>query len=121
MKCTDMGKKGEDLAVSYLINSGYDILDRNYHSRYGEIDIIAGKDNVIVFVEVKLRKSCAFGNPCEFVNKTKLSKLEKTLQIWLSENNADDKELRFDIIEETGIAGGYDIGINHIVNAYERF
>jgi len=60
---TDSGKIGEDLAAHFLCKKGFGILERNYHSRYGEIDIIASKADLIVFVEVKYRKNCFHSTP----------------------------------------------------------
>lgn len=70
----NMGLWGEDKAVEFLKVKNYTILVRNYHSRFGEIDIIARKQNTIIFVEVKTRKNTAFGFPAEFVDYQKQQK-----------------------------------------------
>ena len=64
------GSKYEDAAAEYLENAGYKILERNFYTHFGEIDIIAWKDGMIVFVEVKYRKSLKRGHPLEAVTKT---------------------------------------------------
>jgi len=71
----EKGKRGEDKAVSYLMSLGYKILERNYHVRAGEIDIVARDGDEIVFVEVKWRGSLAFGSAKESVNYVKLKRI----------------------------------------------
>lgn len=65
------GKAGEDKAVDYLINQGYTILERNWSRRIGEIDIIARKDNVIYFFEVKTRSGLKYGHPFAAISRHK--------------------------------------------------
>jgi putative endonuclease len=67
LKDKSPGAWGEDLALRYLIQHGYTLLDRNYRTRRGEIDLIVRKDDILVFVEVKLRRQTAFGDPLEAV------------------------------------------------------
>ncbi len=111
------GKTGEDRAEEFLKNKGYEILERNYHSRYGEIDIIAKKNGCVVFIEVKTRKSTAYGRPCEFVTPKKMEKIIKTAMIYLKNQEV---EMRFDVIEvytknweiehiENAFGGSYEI------------
>ena len=73
-----LGSKGEDLAIQFLKKKGYRIIDRNYKTSVGEIDIIARDGNTIVFVEVKTRTDDSFGYPFEAVNKKKRQKLQKS-------------------------------------------
>lgn len=92
-----LGNAGEDLACRYLEKRGYKILERNKHySRFCELDIIAQDKNTTVFVEVKTRKSDAFGTPAEAVTKTKLENIKKGVQHYLSENKV--KNFRIDVI-----------------------
>jgi putative endonuclease len=81
-----IGKQGEDIAVRYLEQQGYRILNRNYHSRYGEIDVICERQRVIIFVEVKTRRSESYGTAEEAVTRVKQQRLRKTalqfLAIW---------------------------------------
>lgn len=92
-----LGNAGEDLACRYLEKRGYKILERNKHySRFCELDIIAQEKNTTVFVEVKTRKSDAFGTPAEAVTKTKLENIKKGVQHYLSENKV--KNFRIDVI-----------------------
>ncbi|MCI5839901.1 MAG: YraN family protein [Peptoniphilaceae bacterium] len=107
------GDKGEEKAVKYLIENKYIILDRNYSSKYGEIDIICKKDNIICFVEVKTRKSLKYGYASESVNYKKQIRILNTAKIYCTEKNLYDNFFRFDVCEI------YSNGeINYIENAF---
>lgn len=73
----DLGKKGEELAVKYLRGQGYKIIGKNFHSRLGEIDLIALDHGILVFVEVKTRWSKKFGEPLEAITPWKIKKIIK--------------------------------------------
>lgn len=73
-----LGKIGEDLACEYLSGHHYTILEQNFQKRYGELDIVALKDNTLVFVEVKTRIGRAFGLPEESVTPRKLVEVKQT-------------------------------------------
>lgn len=85
---------------SYLKKLGYQILDRNYQKKTGEIDLIAEdpEKNEIVFIEVKTRKSGKYGYPEEAVNQRKLKKIEKTALFWLNERAKPNRLWRIDIL-----------------------
>ena len=111
-----IGKKGEDIAATFLRQKGYQILDRNFQGRQGEIDIIAKKDSVLVFVEVKTRRSAQFGTPFEATSHTKLSSLLITAQLYVSQHNNLPEAQRVDAI---GVELGEDgkvTNIEHIEN-----
>jgi len=109
------GKVGENVAAHFLKKNGFNLLKRNFHSRYGEIDMIAAKDELVVFVEVKYRKNNAFGPPCVAVNFKKQNKLKKAALHFIGENDIVNKDFRFDIIE---ITGKDELELNHIENAF---
>lgn len=114
----NMGLWGEDKAAEFLKAKKYIILARNYHSRFGEIDIIAKKQNTIIFVEVKTRKNTAFGFPAELVNYQKQQKIMKTAQLYINDNFNAEFDYRFDIIE----VFHYDdnkVNFNHLKGAFE--
>ncbi len=96
----EFGKKGEEKGVEFLKKKGYEIIDRNYLKRTGEIDIIAfdPKYKEYVFVEVKTRKNSNFGYPEEFVDDEKMEKITETAENWLTDNNIKNPEWRIDII-----------------------
>ena len=108
----NMGLWGEDKAVEFLKAKNYTILARNYHSRFGEIDIIASKNNYIIFVEVKTRTNEKYGRASEAVNKIKKIHMKKSAAIFLKENNFSRFTIRFDVIEVYMING--KCKINHI-------
>ena len=115
----EKGIFGEYTAQSYLQSKGFKIVNRNYISRYGEIDIIASKDDCLVFVEVKFRKRKSLVSGMESVDIRKQNKITKTALVYLSEIN-ENLNARFDVIEITAKEGEkYDVdSIIHIENAF---
>jgi putative endonuclease len=93
-----LGKYGEKHACIYLINNGYKIIENNYRCRYGEIDIIALKDNIFYFIEVKTRQSKEFGEPEESIDLPKLKKIYLAAQHYTLCKNLPECDLRFDAI-----------------------
>lgn len=93
------GKLGEDIAEAYLLEKGYDILSKNYKIKKAEIDIIAFKDKIITFVEVKSRTNRDFGLACEAVDKTKQNKIRLAAEYFLSKDYIQYEEVSFDVIE----------------------
>ena len=118
-KSVDIGKDGETAAVAYIKNKGYKILKQNYHSRFGEIDIVAEKENFIVFIEVKTRQVNTKFIAFEAVDTFKQKKIIKTAMIYLSENNIT-LQPRFDVIAVLFKENSGRIEeINHIKNAFD--
>lgn len=116
-KSREIGKFGEDVAVSFLRSKGYSIIDRNYHSRYGEIDIIAQEKNFLVFIEVKTRKENSMVTAFEAVDTIKQKKIIKTAMIYLM-NHKIDLQPRFDVIEVLIKKSGSVKAVNQIENAF---
>ena len=104
----ELGKKGEQLAVNYLINKGYKIVERNWRFQKAEIDIIATKDKTLISVEVKTRSTNDFGSPQDFVNKKKIKLMVSAMNEYIL-NKDLDTELRFDIIAITKDKSNFDI------------
>lgn len=94
------GKIGEDYAAREYKKAGYRVVHRNFHSRYGEIDIIVQNEEFIVFAEVKARKIGSLTNPAEAVVKSKQGKIIKTAQIYLY-SNPSFLQPRFDVFAVT--------------------
>ncbi|MCF7794090.1 MAG: YraN family protein [Candidatus Cloacimonetes bacterium] len=93
-----LGKFGEELAANFLLSNGYEILKKNYHSRFGEIDIITLLADTVIFVEVKLRSS-NLDQAVSSVSVAKQKKLVKTAQDYLARHpELEDLPTRFDII-----------------------
>lgn len=93
----EFGKQGEELAQAYLRNLGYELIEHNWRFGKNEIDIIAGKDDMIVVVEVKTRKSNYLCEPEISVTKLKQKSIIRAANAYLKWNNIS-KETRFDII-----------------------
>jgi putative endonuclease len=104
MNSRQVGNRGEDMAVRYLQLRFYKILERNYRTASGEIDIIAKKGNTYVFVEVKYRSNVSKGMPREAVTVQKQEKIRRTAQHYLATNNINENstDIRFDVIEILG-------------------
>jgi putative endonuclease len=92
-----IGKIGEDTAVEYIENRGYKVIDRNYTSRWGEIDIISEKDGVLVFVEVKTKIGDKYGAPWESVTFFKYQKLKRSIQYYITSNKNSNRKCRIDV------------------------
>lgn len=107
------GNIGEDFACDYLIKNGYSILERNYISYRGELDIIALKNNVIIFIEVKTRTQIACGYPSESVNKRKQQQIYKVAEYYLYSKKLLNSKVRFDVIE-VYLYGSNSFKINHL-------
>ncbi len=93
----ERGNYGEDMAVRLLKKEGYQILERNYYCRMGEIDIIAKDGEYIVFVEVKLRKNNDFGGASFAIDKRKQEKIRKTALYYL-QRFPTEVSVRFDAV-----------------------
>lgn len=89
------GNSGEDFVAQSLQKNGYKIIDRNFSFRGGELDIIAEKEGVIYFVEVKSRKSNTYGHPLESITPAKARKIKLTAQLYLAEAGRQEADCRF--------------------------
>jgi uncharacterized protein (TIGR00252 family) len=87
MSTTQIGRQAEMAAAEWLVNNGYHIIDVNWRTRWCEIDIIAKKANVIYFVEVRYRKSDAWGDGFDSITPKKYKQMEFAAQFWLGNNN----------------------------------
>lgn len=96
-----LGKRGEKLALQFIKKKGYTILAQNYRLRCGEIDIIAQEGEVLVFLEVKTRKSHNFGSPFAAITQKKQKQISKVALEYLQQNSLFDKEARFDVVAVT--------------------
>jgi putative endonuclease len=91
------GMESETAAVKYLKKKGYKIIERNFKTKYGEIDIIAKDGETIVFIEVKARKNQNFGSPKESITYTKIKKISKSALFYLKSSKQMNKKARFDV------------------------
>lgn len=114
-----LGDRGERKAVEFLKSQGYRILSRQHSSSTGEIDIIAQDRDVIVFVEVKTRRTTDEGQPWEAVDRRKQDKLTRTALSWLKKNRWLEKPSRFDVVSILWPDNDAEPVITHYVNAFE--
>ena len=111
-----LGKKGEDIACEFLKKHGYSIIERNFRRSYAEIDIIAVKDETLVFIEVKTRTSSQFGTPLESITYWKLRPLIKTAQFYAKIHPKLPQLLRIDAIAVSMDGNGGREKIEHVEN-----
>ena len=93
-----VGKSGEEAARRYLQQKGYRLLDLNFRSPYGEIDIIAFHGSALVFTEVRTRTGSSFGTPAESITAEKLKRLKKTAIFYMQSRYGDEVACRFDLV-----------------------
>jgi putative endonuclease len=117
-KHNELGKKGEQLAVDFLLENGYDVVERNYRFQKAEIDIIAQKGDLLAVVEVKTRSTSDFGNPQDFVKPKQIQHLVKAIDQYVV-SNLLDVEVRFDIIAI--VKEGESFKIEHLEDAFYHF
>lgn len=108
----ELGNIGEQIAAQYLEKNRYQVLERNFYCRQGEIDIIAKDGKEIVFIEVKTRSSNDFGRPSEAVNYIKKKHLYSCAKYFLYKTGLLEKFVRFDVIEVLIDKGRFNV--NHI-------
>jgi len=118
------GKWGENLAEQFLIRLGYQIVARNYFTRYGEIDLIMrqpakdySKNDSLVFVEVKTRKTQAYGYPEESITNKKTTALVASIQVFLQDNPGLDCDWRIDVVAIRKMGKKIAPEIVHYINA----
>ncbi|TKB09164.1 YraN family protein [Desulforhopalus sp. IMCC35007] len=113
-----LGQNGEADASSYLRKKGYKIITTNYRCKYGEIDIIAKNDEVLVFIEVKTRASKKFGSPAAAVDLRKQIQISKAAHHYLSELGNEEVDARFDVVSVLA-EKDKKYKIEHIIDAFE--
>lgn len=117
-----LGRSGEAEAVRYLRRRSYEIIETNFRTRYGEIDIIARHGEVVAFVEVKTRHGAAFGRPFEAVGPRKQEQLRRMALSWVARRQGDPAfalcAFRFDVISITVDASGRPLEIVHLEDAF---
>jgi len=114
----DLGKKGEQLAIDYLIKKGYTILDKNWRFQKAEVDIIAKKKETLAVVEVKTRSGTDYGNPQDFVNPKKIKLLVSAIDEYVVSKKLD-VDVRFDIIAI--VHENKNFTLEHLEDAFYHF
>lgn len=111
------GKQGEDIAVKYLETHGYRVLDRNYTTDIGEVDIFATDERTLIAVEVKSRLSLRYGTPAEAVGHDKIKKISQVTSQYVKQFRLFGIPVRFDVVE----VYLNDNTVNHITNAFDCY
>jgi putative endonuclease len=112
-----VGKWGETVAEKYLLERGYRILDRNVHTAYGEIDLVACQGGQIVFVEVKARTNQAYGLPETSITSRKLTHMVQSAEAYIQDHSEAGEDWRIDVIAVRGKPGATEPEIVHFDNA----
>jgi len=110
----EKGLQGEERACAHLISRGYRILTRNYTRRIGEIDIIAEKDGILVFVEVRSRGPGRYGYPLASIDRRKRRRIVRTAEDFMVRKELTMRSARFDVIAITGAE------LEHIEGAFVK-
>jgi putative endonuclease len=110
------GRQGEEIAARYLKEAGYEICRRNWRCPWGEVDIVACKEGVWAFVEVRTRMSARQGTPEESLNVRKQQHMVKTIQCYLQENDLAESEYRADLMAIELDAAGNIKRLSHLEN-----
>lgn len=113
-----LGEKGENIAVTFLEAQRFVILERNFRCKAGEVDIVARDGSTLVFVEVKTRRSYAYGVPQLAVTPFKQRQICKASLTWLAKNKRYDNNARFDVVAIT-LTNDVTPRIEHIKNAFD--
>jgi len=112
----EKGNVGEEQAVTFLVEKGFQIVERNYRYGKGEIDIVAREKDFLVFVEVKARESLEYGLPEEAITKRKIAQIRKIAEAYLAEKTITDENIRFDVVAILFLNN--QTTINHYENAF---
>lgn len=110
------GNRGEDVALRYLLSRGFELVERNYRTRYGEVDLVLRQADTLVFVEVKWRSSIDYGSPVEAVDQRKQQAIRSMAEQYLAEKEPKYEEIRFDVVGILGGSGNADI--EHVMGAF---
>lgn len=111
-----LGRRGEDLAAEHLARLGLTVVERNFRCREGEVDIVATGAGVVVFCEVKTRRTNRWGEPCEAVDARKQERLRRLAARWLRERRPGAVDVRFDVVSI--VARGPVPELVHIADAF---
>lgn len=111
------GSIGEDIAVTFLEENGYTVLDRNYAFERSEVDIVAYNQKEIIFVEVKMRSSLSYGRPEDAVTEEKKKSIYKAAEAWMYERKMEGAPVRFDVVAIMK-ESGEKAEIDHFENAF---
>ena len=122
-KAQALGALGERIAARWMARDGWQVVDRRWRSGRRDLDLVAIRENVVAFVEVKTRRSTWSGGPVEAVNWRKQRELTRSAQAWLDQRGVlvapSDAVYRFDIVGV--VASRERVGVRHVVGAFPAF
>lgn len=111
-----LGEEGERIAEAWLVQRGWRILDRRFRSGHRDLDLVAEREGIVAFVEVKARRGRSFGHPVEAVNWRKQRELTRSAWVWIARYGGAKHEFRFDVVgvlmDESGTR------VRHVENAF---
>ena len=110
------GETGERVAERWLRRKGWRIMQRRFRNGHRDIDLVAERDGLVAFVEVKARKGVEFGLPVEAVNWRKQRELTRSAHVWIERHGRPDDAYRFDVIGV--LVAGSIVRIRHVENAF---
>ncbi len=114
MRKTDvLGRAGEDIAADHLRSMGYEVVDRNWRCRAGELDVVALDNGVLVVCEVKTRSGTRFGSPLEAITPTKLGRLRGLAHAYLAAHDLVVRGVRIDVVGILAVPG-QEVRIQHL-------
>lgn len=112
----ELGEEGERIAEAWLIQRGWRILDRRFRSGHRDLDLVAEREGVVAFVEVKARRGKSFGHPVEAVNWRKQRELARSAAVWVARFGSDKQLFRFDVVGV--LMDGSGARVQHVENAF---
>ncbi len=111
-----LGEEGERIAAMWLTQRGWRILDRRFRNGHRDLDLVAEREGLVAFVEVKTRRGRDFGHPVEAVNWRKQRELVRSAAVWIARNGVGEQTFRFDVV---GVLMGYGATrVRHVENAF---
>lgn len=99
---TEVGRRAEQVAAEYLESRGYRVHSLNWRTRWCEIDIVATKNSVVYFVEVKYRRTNAFGGGLDYITSRKLAQMHFAAEFWMARHSSTARDYRLAAVEVSG-------------------
>lgn len=117
MDTRTFGGLNEQLVAQHLLRQGYSVLDSNVACRRGEVDLIAERDGILCFVEVRSRRTAIWGDPSQTVTHAKQRRVVRAAMEWLAKHRAFERMIRFDVASVVG--NGADAHVEYLPNAFD--